>query len=65
MQQFSAVKAQNKRALADWLHRTQGITVDPDAMFDIQSKRLHEYKRQQLNLLYLIHQYHEIKARGI
>ena len=62
LQQFSAVKAQNKRALADWLHRTQGVTVDPDAMFDIQSKRLHEYKRQQLNLLYLIHQYHEIKA---
>ena len=62
LQQFSAVKAQNKRALADWLHRTQGITVDPDAMFDIQSKRLHEYKRQQLNLLYLIHQYYEIKA---
>ena len=62
LQQFSAVKAQNKRALADWLHRTQNIIVDPDAMFDIQSKRLHEYKRQQLNLLYLIHQYHEIKA---
>ena len=62
LQQFSAVKAQNKRALADWLHRTQGVTVDPDAMFDIQSKRLHEYKSQQLNLLYLIHQYHEIKA---
>ena len=62
LQQFSAVKAQNKRALADWLYRTQNITVDPDAMFDIQSKRLHEYKRQQLNLLYLIHQYHEIKA---
>ncbi len=62
LQQFSAVKAQNKRALTDWLHRTQNITVDPDAMFDIQSKRLHEYKRQQLNLLYLIHQYHEIKA---
>ena len=62
LQQFSAVKAQNKCALADWLHRTQNITVDPDAMFDIQSKRLHEYKRQQLNLLYLIHQYHEIKA---
>ena len=62
LQQFSAVKTQNKRALADWLHRTQNITVDPDAMFDIQSKRLHEYKRQQLNLLYLIHQYHEIKA---
>ncbi len=62
LQEFSAVKAQNKQALADWLQRTQGVTVDPNAMFDIQSKRLHEYKRQQLNLLYLIHQYYEIKA---
>ena len=62
LQEFSAVKAQNKQALADWLKRTQDVTIDPNAMFDIQSKRLHEYKRQQLNLLYLIHQYYEIKA---
>ena len=62
LQEFSAFKAQNKQALADWLQRTQGVTVDPNAMFDIQSKRLHEYKRQQLNLLYLIHQYYEIKS---
>ena len=62
LQEFSAVKAQNKQALADWLKRTQDVTIDPNAMFDIQSKRLHEYKRQQLNLLYLIHQYFEIKA---
>ena len=56
LQEFSAVKAQNKQALADWLQHTQGVTVDPAAMFDIQSKRLHENKRQQLNLLYLSHQ---------
>ena len=62
LQHLSAIKAANKRALADWLQRTQGVTVDPDAMFAIQAKRLHEYKRQQLNLLYLIHQYYEIKA---
>ena len=62
LEELREVKTENKEALADWLHRTQGVTVNTDAMFDIQSKRLHEYKRQQLNLLYLIHQYHEIKA---
>ena len=62
LEELREVKTENKEALADWLRRTQGVTVNPGAMFDIQSKRLHEYKRQQLNLLYLIHQYHEIKA---
>ena len=62
LNELTAVKKTNKAALAEWLLRTQKVTVNPDAMFDIQSKRLHEYKRQQLNLLYLIHQYHEIKA---
>ena len=62
LEELREVKRENKEALADWLRRTQGVTVDTGAMFDIQSKRLHEYKRQQLNLLYLIHQYHEIKA---
>ena len=62
LEELREVKTANKEALADWLHRTQGVTVNTGAMFDIQSKRLHEYKRQQLNLLYLIHQYHEIKA---
>ena len=61
LQQFAQIKADNKKALAAWLGE-KGIKVDPDAMFDIQIKRLHEYKRQQLNLLYLIHQYFEIKA---
>ena len=62
LNELTAVKKTNKAALAEWLLRTQKVTVNPDAVFDIQSKRLHEYKRQQLNLLYLIHQYHEIKA---
>ncbi len=59
---FSAIKRDNKRALADWLYEKQGVRINPDAMFSIQSKRLHEYKRQQLNLLFLIHQYLEIKS---
>ena len=60
--QLAAIKAANKRALAVWLERTQGVTVDPRTMFSIQAKRLHEYKRQQLNLLFLIHQLLEIRA---
>ena len=62
LEKLAAIKKENKRELCRWLKQEQGITVNPDAMFDIQSKRLHEYKRQQLNLLYLIHQYFEIKA---
>lgn len=59
---FGEIKRRNKEALAQWLKKKQGISVRTDAMFSIQSKRLHEYKRQQLNLLFLIHQYLEIKA---
>ena len=62
LQRMTDIKAANKQALADWLFEKQGIKVNPNAMFTIQSKRLHEYKRQQLNLLFLIHQYLEIKA---
>lgn len=62
LKELVTIKKNNKEALADWLQETQGVTVNPSGMFAIQSKRLHEYKRQQLNLLYLIHQYMEIKA---
>ena len=55
------IKAQKKAALADYLEKTQGITINPESIFDIQIKRLHEYKRQQMNALYLIHKYLEIK----
>ena len=62
LKQLMKIKKNNKKAFAYWLKEKQGITVNENSMFMIQSKRLHEYKRQQLNLLYLIHQYHEIKA---
>ena len=55
------IKAQKKAQLAKYLEETQGITINPDSIFDIQIKRLHEYKRQQMNALYLIHKYLEIK----
>ena len=56
------IKAQKKAALADYLEKTQGITINPDSIFDIQIKRLHEYKRQQMNVLYIIYKYLDIKA---
>lgn len=62
LKQLMKIKKQNKRAFAAWLEEKQGIKVNEKGIFMIQSKRLHEYKRQQLNLLYLIHQYYEIKA---
>ena len=61
-QEFMNIKYQNKIRLAKYIKEHNGIDVDPRSIFDVQVKRLHEYKRQQLNLLYLIHQYHEIKA---
>ena len=57
-----AVKAANKDRLCRDLLARQGAEVDPMSVFDIQAKRLHEYKRQQMNALYVIHQYLEIKA---
>ena len=56
-----AIKDENKRALAEWLQREQGVTIDPRTLFDIQIKRLHEYKRQQLNALGVIHECLEIR----
>ncbi len=55
------VKQAKKDELAAYLKETQGITIDPNSVFDIQVKRLHEYKRQQMNALYVIYQYLQIK----
>ncbi|CAB5171922.1 Glycogen phosphorylase (EC [Olavius algarvensis associated proteobacterium Delta 3] len=55
------VKLDNKHRLADLIQTKTGITVDPESMFDIQVKRIHAYKRQHLNLLYIISLYQEIK----
>ena len=60
-----AVKMENKKELCGYLKETQGITLNPDSIFDTQIKRLHEYKRQQMNALYVIHKYLEIKAGKI
>lgn len=65
LRRLLAIKEQNKHRLAKYLKRTQGIKLNEDSIFDIQVKRLHEYKRQQLNALYAIHKYLEIKAGHI
>ncbi|MBR4183298.1 MAG: glycogen/starch/alpha-glucan family phosphorylase [Lachnospiraceae bacterium] len=56
------IKDIRKKYIADYLKRTQNISINPDSIYDVQVKRLHEYKRQQLNVLYTIHKYMEIKA---
>ena len=56
------VKAEKKKKLKEYLLRTQGVEIDENSIYDIQVKRLHEYKRQQLNALYIIHKYLEIKS---
>ena len=61
LEKLLAVKQGKKKDLATYLKETQNITVNPDSVFDIQIKRLHEYKRQQMNALYVIDKYFEIK----
>ena len=63
--QMLSIKADKKHALKEYLAKTQGLYINADSIFDIQVKRLHEYKRQQLNVLYVIHKYMEIKAGNI
>ena len=59
---WKKIKHNNKVAFADYLHKVHGISVNPDSMFDFQVKRMHEYKRQLLNAMYVITLYNRIKA---
>ena len=59
---LQAIKTDKKAALASYIEEKEGVKINPESIFDIQIKRLHEYKRQQMNALYIIHKYLEIKA---
>lgn len=62
LQKLLAIKEGKKKDLCDYLRETENIEADPNSVFDIQIKRLHEYKRQQMNALYIIWKYKQIKA---
>ena len=59
---LEGIKKEKKEVLAAYIAEKEGVELDPNSIFDIQIKRLHEYKRQQMNALYIIHKYLEIKA---
>lgn len=61
VEKFAAVKAQNKKRLAEYVWKKQGVKVNENALFDVQAKRLHEYKRQMLKVLHIISLYNTVK----
>ena len=65
LERLMEIKQENKKKLAQYLLKTQNLKVNENSIFDIQVKRLHEYKRQQMNALYVIRKYQEIKAGKI
>ena len=65
IEHLSDIKQHNKTALAKYLYDKQGIVINDNSIYDIQVKRLHEYKRQQMNALYIIYKYFDIKNGNI
>ncbi len=65
LEEILAIKQSNKAVLKDYLKETQGIDINENSIFDIQVKRLHEYKRQQMNALWVIYKYFEIKKGNL
>ena len=65
LKKLRQIKMHSKEELRDYLKMTQNVEIDPNAVFDIQIKRLHEYKRQQMNALYAIYKYKEIKKGNL
>lgn len=65
LENIGKIKRKNKECLSEYLMKTQGISIDAESIFDMQVKRLHEYKRQQMNILYVIDKYLKIKAGQI
>ena len=63
-QEFSAIKRANKERLARVISRTTSLVVDPDSLFDVQVKRIHEYKRQLLNVMRIVHEYLRLVEDG-
>ena len=62
LEDLETVKRHNKIRLSNYIAQANGIKVDPDSLFDVQIKRLHEYKRQLLNVLHIMYLYNQLKA---
>lgn len=65
LRRFISIKQEKKRQLADYIEKSEGIKINPDSIYDIQIKRLHEYKRQLLNAFSILYLYYEIKDGNI
>ncbi len=61
LNELAKIKLENKKDLADFIYKQNGVLVDPNSIFDVQVKRLHEYKRQLLNVLHIMYLYYSLK----